>query len=1105
MHLRSLAAAITVVAALIPATAAHAAPATGGTSQAAKSVKVTSVTVPLPTGDTVTVDRSGSAIRSATVDPAPGRDGMTFTTSAVGSGDLSVVPADAEPLLAAGRLDARLFDVKALIDAGYGTNGTATTGRSGDDAVALIVQHAKGTDAAKKIRTTAGTDAGAGHSLTRLGMTPVDPGGRADATATWKRLTHAPGNSLAGGATKLWLDGRMKIALDKSVPQINAPQAWQDGYTGKGVTVAVLDSGADMSHPSLAGRISTSEDFTGTGSAQDDNGHGTHVASTVAGIDSTYKGVAPDADLAIGKVCDSTGSCTTSDVLAGMDWAANTVHAKVVNMSLGGPADETDPAIALINDLSARTGTLFVVAAGNDGENGVASVGAPAIANSALAVGAVDSDDKLAFFSSRGPRPSDNAVKPDITAPGVSIVAAKLGGGFTAKSGTSMATPHVAGSAALVAQAHPDWTGGQIKSALMESAEPADGRSPYQQGTGRVDAGRAAEQQILASPANLTTTDGWAATAGQNTEHTVTFTNTGATDETLDLTIDPPLSPTAQPGNPGQFAVDHDSVTVPAHGTATATVTTRAAALPHGPWAAVLTATHDGKPVTRTILGINSAVPSHKVEVTATKRDGAPATGTALLVNRWTGDRYPVSLTGGTGSATVPEAQYWVGMTIITGSGADRTTTMAVTSVTPEADAAVALDARTAVPVRVRVDTLGADDAQAAAVQAALALPAGSASYTMSVVATGTTSGQSLYATPVDNADATYRTFAVVTAKGASSAAPSPYFYHVAHSWTGGVPADPSFSVKRRDLTDVHVTFHGQGTDAAGTTSAAPDDDVLLPLNIDQPVRFPSTVHDYRTPGEWLDRATVAGRQGIATTSRTFGPDTTATLDFAAAVVGPSLPAAPLYRVGDVMSWTATPWFVDGDGSRGGTDWGATGTVTLAKDGQTVGSWNAVGSGKSVTVPTGAGHYTVSADVTRDQAYAKLSTRVQSVWGFDSVTDGGEGTILPLAAVRFTAKGLDEYGGADAGATTRVDVTVQRAPGAGDVTIDSTTVQVSWDDGATWRSVKILPAKGALPRHVDLTAPAGASHATLRAKVSASDGSTLTQTITRAYGVKAAS
>ncbi|MFG2926659.1 S8 family serine peptidase [Streptomyces sp. NPDC048305] len=1092
MRLRSVAAAVTALAALVPVSAAHAAaPSAPGAAPAASAV--TTVTVPLPTGDSVTVERSGDAIRSATVTPAPGRKNLTFTTSSVGTDSISVVPEDAEPLLASGRLDARLFDVKALLDAGYGTKGS-----SADRAVGMIVQHARGTAAARKARDAAGDAARPGQAMSRLGMTSLGPRGRADATATWKRLTTDGSDSLAGGAARLWLDGRMHVSLDKSVPQINAPQAWKDGYTGKGTTVAVLDTGWDSDHPDLAGRVSVSADFTGTGSAEDDNGHGTHVASTIAGVDSTYRGVAPDASLAVGKVCDNTGSCTTSAVLAGIDWAVNTVHAKVVSMSLGGPADEEDPAIAAIDELSASTGTLFVVAAGNDGEFGTGTVGSPAIADSALAVGAVNEKDLLAPFSSRGPRPSDNAVKPDITAPGMSIVAAKMGGGHVSKSGTSMATPHVAGSAALIAQAHPEWSGEQIKTALMGGAEPTAGLAPYQQGTGRVDVGRSVEETVLASPANLTTTANWSEGEGEDTERTVTFTNTGDSATTLALAISRPQSPTAQPGNAGQFSVDRDSVTVPAHSTATATVTTRASILPHGPWSAVLTASRDGKPVTRTILGVNSPVPTHRMTVSAIRRDGSPAEGTALLVNRWTGDRYPVRLTGGTGSADVPEAQYWIGMTIISGSGTDRSTTMAATSVSPVADASVVLDARKAAPVRVDVHDAAA---RATAVQAAIAVPAGAGTYTMSVVTTGATAGTSLYALPFDDADTKYRTFAVFAAEGASSAAPSPFFYHVARTWTGGVPADPSYSVKRRDLTDVRVRFHAQGVPASGTTAAAPDDDVLLPLNIDQSVAYPSTVHDYRTPGEWLDRTSIAGRQSIATSAQTFGPRDRRTLDFGAAVVGPALPAAPFYRVEDSMTFTATPWLVDGDGSRGGTDWGASGTVTLARDGETLNSWNAVGSGRTTRVAAGPGHYTLSADVSRAQAYAALSTRVTTEWGFDSDTDSGAGTVLPLMAVRFTPHGLDDSGSAARRAVTRVDIAVQRAPGAAEATIGRTRLEVSWDDGSTWRPALVVPATRWSSAHTYLRAPVGASHATLRAKVSASDGSSVTQTITRAYGV----
>ncbi|MER5966709.1 hypothetical protein [Streptomyces sp. NPDC002057] len=220
-------------------------------------------TVPLPTGGTVTVERKDTAIRSATVTPAPGRPDVAFTTSSVGSDDMSVVPADAEAMLAAGRVDPSLFDVKALLETAYGTKGSTT-----DATVGLIVQHAKGSGAADKARrAVGGASSRPAHTISRLGMTAFDLHDGVDAATTWKRLTAGTGRSLAGGVNKLWLDGRLRVALDKSVPQIHGPEAWESGYTGKGV--AVLDSGYDSDHPGLAGRVTVSSNFLGGASAED--------------------------------------------------------------------------------------------------------------------------------------------------------------------------------------------------------------------------------------------------------------------------------------------------------------------------------------------------------------------------------------------------------------------------------------------------------------------------------------------------------------------------------------------------------------------------------------------------------------------------------------------------------------------------------------------------------------------------------------------------------------------------------------------------------------------------------------------------------------------
>src|SRR5581483_6754015 len=154
------------------------------------------------------------------------------------------------------------------------------------------------------------------------------------------------------------------------------------------------------------------------------------------------------------------------------------------NMSLGGPGAPDDPvSIAVENGVSA--GVVFAIAAGNSG--GSFTVSAPANAPSAIAVGASDIGDHLAFFSSVGPSGSNQAIKPEVLAPGVNILSAAPGGGTIVHSGTSMASPHIARVAALLKAVHPTWTPAQIKSAIVSTAQILN-YDVMQQGGGRVDA-----------------------------------------------------------------------------------------------------------------------------------------------------------------------------------------------------------------------------------------------------------------------------------------------------------------------------------------------------------------------------------------------------------------------------------------------------------------------------------------------------------------------------------------------------------------------------------------------------------------------------------------
>ncbi|WP_378785554.1 S8 family serine peptidase [Nonomuraea fastidiosa] len=520
--------------------------------------------VTLITGDVVTVQEFAGGKRAATVHPAKGREDVRFFTREE-DGELVVTPADMVPYLSRGLVDERLFSVSDLIEQGYDDDSS--------DVLPLILSY---------------QDKGAkGVTLRSVNATTMRAE-KDDLPTLFSASSSEP--RLRDGLAKVWLDGKVHATLENSVPQVGAPQAWQDGYDGSGVKVAVLDTGIDENHPDVAGKIAEARNFTADPSVKDEHGHGTHVAATVAGTGAASggqrKGVAPGAQLVIGKVLNSQGSGTESEVLAGMEWAARESGADIVSMSLGGdPTDGTDPLSVAVDTLTEQTGTLFVIAAGNAGDE--YTVGSPGAATSALTVGAVDGNDQLAPFSSRGPR-LDEAIKPDITAPGVNITAARAEGTmmgnplddrYTRSSGTSMATPHVAGAAAILAQRHPDWTAGQLKDALVSTAKTIDGQTPYEQGGGRLDVARALRQTVTAtSSLSLGVFEDGATGTPSGT---ITYTNSG--DSPVTLTLTPTLSNLDgdAPGE-GALTLSAASVTVEPGQSATVDVQVDLTKLVHG-------------------------------------------------------------------------------------------------------------------------------------------------------------------------------------------------------------------------------------------------------------------------------------------------------------------------------------------------------------------------------------------------------------------------------------------------------------------------------------------------------------------------------------------
>ncbi len=389
---------------------------------------------------------------------------------------------------------------------------------------------------------------------------------------------------------KIYKNVKVKADLIQSVPMIQADQVWN--YTnssgtpldGTGIKVGVIDTGVDYTHPDLGGclgincKVAGGYDFVNNDSnPMDDHGHGTHVAGTISGdgiltnngVSQPIRGVAPGAKIYAYKVLNSGGSGTSANIISAIQACADpngdgdfSDHLDICSMSLGGGGNPDDPMSTAVDNAVAN-GVVFTIAAGNSGPN-ANTIGSPGTARNAITVAAacktgdvgVDSTcpTPIAQFSSVGPvswtdssGTTQTLNKPDISAPGHKICAAQFGTawadrscgtGHVAISGTSMATPHMAGVAALLRQAHPELSPAQIKSLLISTATNL-GVSADRQGAGLVNAMTALNTAgitngfLLFNNLPLTFSDSASQTLAQFSK-TVTLTN--ITSQTQNLT-----------------------------------------------------------------------------------------------------------------------------------------------------------------------------------------------------------------------------------------------------------------------------------------------------------------------------------------------------------------------------------------------------------------------------------------------------------------------------------------------------------------------------------------------------------------------------------------
>ncbi|MHC9544682.1 MAG: S8 family peptidase [Vulcanimicrobiota bacterium] len=314
--------------------------------------------------------------------------------------------------------------------------------------------------------------------------------------------------------------------MDTATRTMGIDKLWNMGYRGKGVTIAVIDTGI-APHPDFKDRIVAFRDFTKKDSSNagrasesllvdapyDDQGHGTHCTGIAAGDGSEsggrLAGAAPEAQIVGAKVLNKNGIGSDSDIIAGIQWVVELkrqgkLNVDIISLSLGGSCKQSykdDPLMQAV-EKAVENGISVFAAAGNSGEYGPISIDTPGAAPNVVTVGALDDkgtlshdDDERAEFSGIGPTLVDVLTKPDIMAPGVNITATSHKGGYISHSGTSMATPLAAGMAALLKQAGKEIEPNELKEIIKSTAEDLKGLPPEEQGAGVFNVVKAFEHE----------------------------------------------------------------------------------------------------------------------------------------------------------------------------------------------------------------------------------------------------------------------------------------------------------------------------------------------------------------------------------------------------------------------------------------------------------------------------------------------------------------------------------------------------------------------------------------------------------------------------------
>jgi subtilisin family serine protease/Tol biopolymer transport system component len=1014
----------------------------GGAAPAAPPAAPETHRVGLITGDVVTVQVRPGDRRGIEVALADREGYETGYEVREVRGETYVLPTDAQGLIG-DTLDRELFNVTKLVEYGYDVErGLPVIVKHDHDARRAPLRSAPGI---RDVAPLASIDGEAGT---------VDGGD----DRFWRAVTEPRGTRAAMSARvdRVWLDEPVRATLDVSAPIVGAPQAWAQGYDGAGMKVAVLDTGIDTTHPDLAGRVAAERNFTFSDTTADQYGHGTHVAGIVAGGGARYRGVAPGATLMNGKVLGDGGTGLASWTIDGMEWAV-AAGADVVNLSLGSSfaSNGQDPVSLAVDRLTAEADVAFVISAGNSGP-GAGTIGSPGAASSGITVGAVEKSGSLPRWSSRGPRAGDSAIKPDLTAPGAGIVAARNAGGllgtpvdgsYTRLSGTSMAAPHVAGAAAILRQRRPDMSAREVKSALVTTAVPNAGLHVYQQGGGRLDIPAALAVPVRVAPAPLDF--GFFAHPQEDAapvQREVTYTNDLDRPIELDLSFEVTNHRTGAAPSKAMLGLDRERLALGAGASAAVTVTLDPAAGDFGLYGGRLVAREEGTAVSRLPVGFRLQAPRYTLTIEARDRTGAPAGGLSSVdvldvhdLNEFSAWR---GLSGTPVTLQVPHGTYAIVGRISNDHpvhGRERSI-VALPELSVTRDTTVVLDARAA--RRIEVAAPGRGTAPLPHVPVTAGIRRETAAGQSWAVAEAAPPDQPLYATPsapvsIGGLEMFNRWLLGPAGRGAD-----PVLYDLVRLESGRIPADLRYRPRHWELAKVVNRYHSDRPNQviAGTRFVElPGWDDVDELGVTEEFNVPVERAEYSTggipfhrrlrwPGVFTEPSIVTGTENYAAGERLIRSWF-------------ERPAAPgvreAHRLGNALRLSTSPW-IDAAGNTSEGD----AAYAFDRNGERVAEGT---DPTALPLSSDPAEYRLELRSAFRRDWWRTSTAASTAWTFRSAPSEEN---VPLLHVEYDLD-LDLRNTASRHGRPEVDIAVRHQTGAA---VAGARLWTSDDDGATWRA-----------------------------------------------------